>query len=111
MTRSKKDWNYTDASTGRMTGLMVCCTCHKKIESGMYRYYDAGKSYVNQHRHCCEDAAAWKKIDRQIAEMTEHNRQFLKACIEFRDKWHVSELNEIIENLQDSLEMFTRDNT
>lgn len=102
-------YDYADASYSRC-GLMNCAACGKKIESGEFRYrmaYDKwfnDTGYVTFHRACTENDPNWKKQDAQRAANAERNSNMLKACIEFKAMWGVSELDELIDELKESHE-------
>lgn len=81
-------------------GLMCCSCCGKKITEGQYRYFETEEAYVPQHRACCEDDPEWKQLDKEQAIREQQRSDMLADAIAFRDKWGVTDLNELIEELK-----------
>ncbi len=96
---SKKVFRYADSRMCR-TGLMICGACGKSIDSGMYRYRDAGEKYVNHHRACSLDDPKWSEMDAQQAWNDAANKALLQAATTFRDEWKIDDLDELIESLE-----------
>jgi hypothetical protein len=99
MSRRKRNYHYTDAARAAI-GIMVCSVCRKAITEGEYRYFDNGDAYINQHRACTEDDAEWALMDRQRFEGMIWHSKFVAACIEFKAKWGVTELDDYIGDSQ-----------
>jgi hypothetical protein len=95
MSRRKRYYRYTNAATSS-TGIMVCSVCRKAITEGEYRYFDNGDAYINQHRACTESDAQWALMDHQRIEGMARYSKFVAACVEFKAKWGVTELDEYI---------------
>jgi hypothetical protein len=93
---------YLNADTSRC-GTMLCSGCGKQIVDGQYRCYQRNKSYdwayVTHHRNCCSDDPKWQWLDAQCELEKARSAEFLIAAVEFRDKWGVSDLDELIEEL------------
>jgi len=89
------------------TGEMNCSTCKKPITDGEYLSYQKTANwdwhYVTHHRICSMSnpkwAAMWDKRDRQVAAHLARNEALLAAAVEFRDKWKVGDLDDLIERL------------
>lgn len=94
---ARKDWSYTNATSGSH-GLMRCCSCGKAIE-GEYRVRDAGSKFVTQHRACSRDDPMWARIDRERNAKAKHYNDLRQAAIAFRDRWGISDLDDLIESL------------
>jgi hypothetical protein len=89
-----KNWSYAHAG-GMKLGPMVCACCGKKVE-GWYRFREKPDKYVVQHRECTQDDPTWAAMDAREAASRERHQALVKACIEFRAKWGITELDEII---------------
>lgn len=87
-------------------GLMRCASCHRKIETDSqgfarkpYGYYETSAAYVVFHRECTASNDAWTQYDKIEDARVTRNRELLAAAIDFRDKWGVDVLDELIEDL------------
>lgn len=94
-----KDWNYSIAP-GQQAGTMRCGSCGQQIVAGEFRYRQKSKGgdwgYVQQHRECCHDDPMWSQLDARAAESEARHKEFVAACIAFRDKWGVDDLDDYI---------------
>jgi hypothetical protein len=89
-------------------GEMLCSYCKERITTGQFlaakktidRWGDW--EYVTMHRKCSETdhAKTWGAFDLKKASDTYQQQQLLAACKEFRGKWNVSELDDLIQDLE-----------
>lgn len=94
---TRKDWSYENSSSAAH-GRMRCSVCRQPIQ-GEYRVRDAGNAFVTQHRACCPADPMWARLDRNRAAQAKHYNDLLQAAIAFRDRWGITELDELIESL------------
>lgn len=87
-----KHYRYATASNSSH-GEMRCYVCGKFIEAGAYRYHETPNAYVTAHRACTESDPEWEKIDSRNAASEKWRRGLSEACVEFRSKWGVTELD------------------
>lgn len=93
-----KKWSYASAQNMKL-GPMNCFVCGKKISTGLYRYREKPECYVVQHRACVPDDPQWARIDAENAQYQKRNQEMLADCIALRDKWQISDLDELIDAL------------
>lgn len=94
----RRDFRYTDAS-GSQHGLMVCGACHRKIETGPYRYRETEEAFIVHHRACSESDPEWAKQDQENAARLARQAALLAACKAFRAEWGVDDLDDLIRSL------------
>jgi hypothetical protein len=94
-----KSFDYCNVSHSSH-GLMKCALCGKKITEGDYRTREKPKAYVTWHRACCLEDPKWAQIEADRATHSERIRNMHADAIVFRGKWGVSDLDELIEELQ-----------
>lgn len=82
---------------GSSHGLMRCAACHKPIDDGQYRVREKADAFVTWHRSCTEVDPNWMKLDTENHDREERNKAFIAACIAFRDKWGVTDLDEYVD--------------
>lgn len=83
-------------------GLMRCAACNKHIAEGQYRVREKTEAYVTWHRACTDADPNWMKLDTEQHDRHVRNKAFQAACIAFRDKWGVTDLNDYIEEASDA---------
>lgn len=92
-------WQYSDARNHRR-GNMICGKCNKPITEGRYQSRQKSKGhdwyYLTQHEACSKEDPEWARIDADAAKHLEEHQEFVAACIEFKAKWGISELDEYI---------------
>lgn len=81
---------------------MRCNTCKKGIK-GQYRSWFSYKldGYINDHKACCIDDPMWNKLENNELKLKEYHKSLLDACQEFKEKWNVDELDDLIESLEE----------
>lgn len=81
---------------------MRCGTCGQKITKRLYAYYEKSKAYdweyVTHHRECIPAHPCWKIFDDEQARREAFKKEFIAACIAFKKKWDVCELDEYIDD-------------
>ena len=95
---------YLNTSHSRC-GLMVCAGCHQPISEGEFRAYqkpcpDEGWEFVTHHRKCSANDIAWEAKDKAEQDRQDHNYKLHQAAIAFRDQWGISDLDDLIGDLQ-----------
>lgn len=92
-------WSYSDVAQSSH-GRMICVTCGKEITSGQYRYRQKSKRgdwhYQVQHEKCCLEDSAWAKMDKERKARQANAVELSNACIAFKNKWGVSDLDDYI---------------
>jgi hypothetical protein len=94
----KRDWRYVHTSNHTI-GTMVCCSCNKLITDGDFRYRDNGNGFTVQCRPCSKDADQWKRVDHDRAASRQADRALLKEARQFKAKWGIFDLDDLIEQL------------
>lgn len=93
------EWNYDDVN-GCAVGTMICGTCGMKITEGEFRYRKKSRGgdwrYVQHHRACCSDDPEWRRRDAAKDSEKERQEAFIAACVEFRNKWGIHDLDNYI---------------
>ena len=95
MSRRNRHYYYSSAPQSSV-GLMRCCVCYKSITEGDFRYHEGRDGYVTCHRACCADDHEWARRDRAEIDAAAHNEAFVAACIAFREKWGIPDLDDYI---------------
>lgn len=94
-----RKYEYADASSS-IRGTMQCGVCGKKIVSGQYRYRQKSSKgdwhYVTHHRDCTKDDEMWLSLDAKKKAAEDRKVSLSNACIAFRKKWGVTELDDYI---------------
>jgi len=80
---------------------MRCQKCGKKIISGLFRYWESKnrEAYLSEHKNCSLQDIEWARIDKVQAERIDYNKKLLQSAIEFKGKWGIQDLDELIEEL------------
>jgi len=101
---------YFGEGSGCSHGTMVCAKCSRKIVPGAsYRVYqqsckdDYGQPdwmYVAHHRECCADDPQWAKRDAAEVKYKSDQGVRITAFKEFAAKWGITELDDLIEELE-----------
>lgn len=86
----KGEWRYSDAKS-HQCGLMVCCSCNKKITSGEFRSRMDYKldGYQCQHRECSKGDPEWARLDAEEAEWKSKESEFESDCKVMSDKYGI----------------------
>lgn len=100
------DFQLLNAATSK-TGTMLCSTCHHDITEGdflSYRKSSKGDwAFVTHHRECSmvnpKWAAMWAKRECEDEWKNKRSRALLAEAKEFREKWGVEALDDLIEDL------------
>lgn len=96
------DHQYLD-TRGASCGTMICGGCNSPIREGQFRAYKRTKNYdwgfVTHHRACCSEDPAWAKQDVAAAAHEQHCSDLRAAAIAFRDRWIITDLDELIRDL------------
>lgn len=102
------DIQYHLAPFSGSIGTMVCDHCGEPILAKIKDFREAKKSctlegwrYVLHHRACLSDQAGFIKLERDRTALIDHRERLLKAAIDFRDRWGVNDLDDLIDNLED----------
>lgn len=95
---ARTDWQYITNWQSSQHGTMRCNACGKPIE-GAYRVRDGRNGFVLMHRACSASDPGWALVDRKEADRAAHYQGLLQAAIAFRDRWGVSDLDDLIESL------------
>ena len=98
----KLHWTYHNSNSTRL-GSMICATCGKAIDSGMYRCRDAGDRYVTHHKSCSLSDPKWAELDGENQKYMAHLQERLSATIAFRDKWEMHILDDEIDAMRETL--------
>lgn len=97
------DFEYLDAA-GNKCGEMVCASCSQKITTGEFRAYKRHRRgdwvFVTHHRACCADAPGWVIHDAARAKHEKTVGDLLEAAKEFRRRWDIDDLDDLIECLE-----------
>lgn len=99
---AKNTWQYANADT-TIVGTMKCTCCRLYIDAGWFRYRETKGGYLSQHRQCSEDDKTWATYDSMKEAQIKSDKLLLEESIKFRDKWGISELDELIYVLENSL--------
>lgn len=95
-----KKWDYSDAQSSS-AGTMICTACGKKITGGRYRYRQKSKGYdwgyVAQHEACTTEDPKWAEMDAAQDRARIRYEAFMRACVEFRERWGVDDLDHYIQ--------------
>lgn len=91
----RKYRQYFNAADGTRHGSMICTSCCKPI-AGQYRCRDKPDRFVVQHRECTASDPSWSRLDANDAARIERSVALRLACVEFREKWGISELDDLI---------------
>lgn len=94
----RRDWSYANG-TSQKIGLMICSRCSKPI-TGEYRNREREYDYVLEHRECCPEDPRWQVIDRDREKVRTDCATMLAEAKAFRDKWDVSDLDDLINGLE-----------
>ncbi len=82
---------------------MTCRSCGKPIADGPWRRCTQSKGgehgYVTHHRACSPDDAGWTRHDQRRRDGAVQADRLRAAAMAFRDKWGVSDLDDLIEEL------------
>lgn len=104
-----KPYNYRYLNTSHSRcGDMICGECRQPISEGEYRVYqkscpDEGWRFVTHHRECSANDIAWEAKDKIEQNRKDHNNKLRQAAIAFRDKWGISDLDDLIDNTREEI--------
>lgn len=98
--KSKEPWSYSCVRSSSH-GLMRCHVCGKHITEGEYRYratynHYEHTGYVTAHRDCTTDDPEWAAKDKRMEEAWARRKALSIAAREFKAKWDVDELDDLI---------------